>query len=62
LRTPKSNIGSGGTNESNGIYKKEVCVARYRLNKRASEDHQKMSTKKLSSSEIKDHQKLSSRS
>jgi hypothetical protein len=34
-----SSIGSGRTNESNEIYKKEACVARKHLKKRGSEDH-----------------------
>jgi len=34
----KASIGSGRTNESNGIYKKEVCVARKHLKKRGSEE------------------------
>ena len=33
-----SSIGSGRTNESNGIYKKEAWVARKRLKKRGSEN------------------------
>jgi len=37
-----SSIGSGRTNESNEIYKKEACVARKHLKKRGSEDHQKL--------------------
>jgi hypothetical protein len=31
-------IGSGRTNESNEIYKKEACVARKHLKKRGSEE------------------------
>jgi len=34
----KSSIGSGRTNESNGIYKKEVCVARKHMKKWGYED------------------------
>jgi len=34
----KSSIGSGRTNESNEIYKKEACFARKHLKKRASEE------------------------
>ena len=41
----KSSIGSGRTNESNGNYKKEACVARKRLKRRGLEDHQKPSTR-----------------
>jgi len=33
--------------KSNEIYKKEACVARKRLKKRGSEDHQKQSHQKL---------------
>jgi len=38
LNVFKSSIGSGRTNESNGTYKKEACVARQRLKKRAYEE------------------------
>jgi len=34
----KLSIGYGRTNESNEIYKKEACVARNHMKKRASED------------------------
>jgi len=34
----KSSIGFGRTNDNIGIYKKEACVARKHLKKRASED------------------------
>ena len=34
----KPSIGFGRTNESNGIYKKEACVARQRLKKRVYEE------------------------
>jgi len=48
LSVSKSSIGSGETNESNGIYKKEACVARKRLKKRGSEYYQKLCLQKLS--------------
>jgi len=38
LNVFKSSISSGRTNESNRIYKKKACVARYCLKKRASEE------------------------
>jgi len=49
----KSSIGSGRTNENNGIYKKEPSIARKHLKKaclkrRGFEDHQKQSHQKLS--------------
>jgi len=34
----KSSISSGRTNESNGNYKKEACVARKHMKKRAPEE------------------------
>jgi len=34
----KSSIGSGRTNENNGIYKREACVARKHMKKRAFEE------------------------
>jgi len=55
----KSSIGSGRTNQSNGNYKKEACVARKHLKKRGSDDHQKLtSSESLSSKAI--YQKLAS--
>jgi len=38
LKFFKSSIGSGRTNESNRICKKEACVARKHLKKSASEE------------------------
>ena len=40
-----SSIGSKRTNERNGNYKTEACVARERLKKRGSKDSQKLSTR-----------------
>jgi len=50
-----SRLGSGRTNQSNGIHKKEACVTREGLKKITSEDIWNNSSKAV-------HQKLSTRS
>jgi len=41
VKNYKSSIGFERTNESNGIYKKEACVARFKIE---SEGHQKLTS------------------